>query len=95
LASRAFADGDLRSRVQGQANRKDEIGLLAADFNVMADKLNASMQQQQMLLANISHELRTPLTRLQLAAAILYDKASLRADVGNDANVEDITGRRP
>ena len=94
LASRAFADGDLRSRVQGQANRKDEIGLLAADFNVMADKLNASMQQQQMLLANISHELRTPLTRLQLAAAILYDKASLRADVGNDANVEDITGEQ-
>lgn len=72
--SRAFAAGDLQSRIHSQDNRQDEIGRLAADFNAMADKLNASMQHQHMLLANVSHELRTPLTRLQLAAGMLQDK---------------------
>ncbi|MFC4700927.1 ATP-binding protein [Glaciecola siphonariae] len=76
-ASRAFAAGDLRSRVgssNGSLSRRDEIGQLANDFNDMADKLNTSLQQQNMLLANVSHELRTPLTRLQLAGAMLQDK---------------------
>lgn len=72
--SRAFADGDQHARVHNQDSRQDEIGQLAADFNRMADKLNASMQQQHLLMANVSHELRTPLTRLQLAAAMLQEK---------------------
>ncbi|WP_371193616.1 ATP-binding protein [Glaciecola sp. SC05] len=74
--SRAFADGDLTARVPNQSTRQDEIGQLAADFNLMADKLNASMLQQHLLMANVSHELRTPLTRLQLSVAMLQDKYS-------------------
>ncbi len=73
-ASRAFADGETQIDLSKQISRHDEIGQLATDFNAMATKIRASMQQQNMLLANVSHELRTPLTRLQLANALLQDK---------------------
>jgi two-component system sensor histidine kinase CpxA len=73
-ASKAFADGDRQLTLKKALKRHDEIGQLANDFNTMATKINASMQQQKMLLANVSHELRTPLTRLQLASAMLQEK---------------------
>lgn len=73
-ASRAFADGDRHIALGKALKRHDEIGELASDFNAMATKINASMQQQKMLLANVSHELRTPLTRLQLASAMLQER---------------------
>ncbi|WP_395340127.1 ATP-binding protein [Ningiella sp. W23] len=71
--SKAFANGDFSARINNYTHRQDEIGQLAQGFNNMADKINASAQQQQSLLANVSHELRTPLTRLQLAVAMLED----------------------
>nr|WP_136251442.1 ATP-binding protein [Ningiella ruwaisensis] len=71
--SKQYADGQLDVRTQLAQTRQDEIGQLARDFELMADKIGASMQHQQALLANVSHELRTPLTRLQLAAAMLME----------------------
>jgi two-component system sensor histidine kinase CpxA len=73
-ATQLFANGGLDTVFTGSKGRHDEIGQLADDFSTMADKLSASMHQQQMLMANVSHELRTPLTRLQLAVAMLQDK---------------------
>lgn len=40
----------------------DEVGQLAATFDVMADKLSAAMAAQRRLLSDVSHQLRTPLT---------------------------------
>jgi two-component system, OmpR family, sensor kinase len=40
----------------------DEVGRLAATFDVMADKLSAAMTAQRRLLSDVSHQLRTPLT---------------------------------
>lgn len=76
IATQSFANGDLNASFTDEKERRDEIGLLANDFNNMAKKLSASMYQQQMLMANVSHELRTPLTRLQLAVAMLQDEHS-------------------
>jgi len=52
------------------ARRKDELGLLARDFNAMADRLKALLDTREQLLHNIAHELRSPLARLRLAAEL-------------------------
>lgn len=56
------------------AGRKDELGLLARDFNAMADRLKAFVDTREQLLHNIAHELRSPLARLRLAAELARRK---------------------
>lgn len=43
----------------------DEVDRLAATFNAMLDRLEASFQAQRRFVADASHELRTPLTALR------------------------------
>jgi len=67
-ATVSIAEGHLETRVaESLGNRRDEIGLLAHDFDSMADKLQRSAKQQIELSRNISHELRSPLARLRVA----------------------------
>jgi two-component system, OmpR family, sensor kinase len=40
----------------------DEVGLLAAEFNTMLDRLDAATAAQDTFMASIGHELRTPIT---------------------------------
>jgi two-component system sensor histidine kinase MprB len=54
------ATRDLNRRIP--VGGRDELGSLAADFNVMLAALDESQQAQQQLIADASHELRTPLT---------------------------------
>jgi two-component system sensor histidine kinase MprB len=54
------ATRDLNRRIP--VSGRDELGSLAADFNVMLAALDESQQAQQQLIADASHELRTPLT---------------------------------
>lgn len=44
---------------------QDEIGELAASFNVMCDRLEAEERSRRQLLADVAHELRHPLAVLQ------------------------------
>jgi two-component system sensor histidine kinase CpxA len=69
-AATRIGSGDLSTRVTDVANRNDEIGELARQFNQMANQLSQSITAQQRLLGDVSHELRSPLTRLQLAIAL-------------------------
>lgn len=64
-AAQALAAGDLEARV-GMHGR-DEIGALARDFDLMADRLRSMLDSQQRLLRDVSHELRSPLARLRVA----------------------------
>ncbi|HZJ94930.1 MAG TPA: HAMP domain-containing sensor histidine kinase [Thiopseudomonas sp.] len=52
------------------AKRGDELGLLAADFNRMGQRLQGLIESQRQLLRDVSHELRSPLARLQIALAL-------------------------
>ena len=45
-------------------NTSDELGQLAADFNIMARTLERSEQMQQQWISDIAHEMRTPLSIL-------------------------------
>ncbi len=52
------------------ATRRDELGVLAADFNHMGQRLQDLIKSQRQLLRDVSHELRSPLARLQIALAL-------------------------
>lgn len=52
------------------ANRRDELGVLARDFNRMGARLQDLIGSQRQLLRDVSHELRSPLARLRIALAL-------------------------
>jgi two-component system OmpR family sensor kinase len=63
-AAERIAGGDLTQRLS-VSTAQDEIGRLAATFNAMIDRLEASFQQVRQFTSDASHELRTPLTVLK------------------------------
>ncbi|HZP94816.1 MAG TPA: HAMP domain-containing sensor histidine kinase [Candidatus Limnocylindria bacterium] len=60
---------DLSARVSTSSD--DELGRLAASFNVMLGELEASLRSQRQLVADASHELRTPLTSIRTNLELL------------------------
>jgi two-component system sensor histidine kinase CpxA len=84
-ASRALAAGALETRVGGPFNRrKDEVGTLARDFDSMAARVQALVDDKDTLLRDVSHELRSPLARIRVALALAQRKA-------NEASQSDLT----
>lgn len=78
---RRFAAGEHDARMSKRYTaRRDVLGEVGREFNVMAERLNAQIESQRKLLRDISHELRTPLARMQVAVAIAEDKTSGAAD---------------
>jgi len=75
-ATVAIAGGNLDTRVaQLVGARRDEIGHLARDFDIMTDELQRAWQQQTELMRNVSHELRSPLARLRVALELARRQA--------------------
>ncbi len=73
-----LAEGDLGTRVMVGGN--DELGGLAAAFNMMAARLQEAAEQRTLLeqsrrdlIAWVSHDLRTPLAALRLVVDALAD----------------------
>jgi two-component system sensor histidine kinase CpxA len=72
LAAGRIADGDLSVRaLPAVTGRKDELADLARAFDRMADRIQALLQKQQVILGDISHELRSPLTRLSVSLELV------------------------
>jgi two-component system OmpR family sensor kinase len=51
-------------------NPRDELGRLAATFNELLGRLEASLNLQRQFMADASHELRTPVTTTRTAATV-------------------------
>jgi two-component system sensor histidine kinase CpxA len=69
--ARAVASEKLDVRVSsGLDGRKDELAVLARDFDAMADQLKATRSARTQLLRDISHELRSPLARMRVALGL-------------------------
>lgn len=60
---------NLHFRVQ-EGNSKDEVNLLAANFNNLMEHLEQAFVLQRTFIANASHELRTPVTSMMIGAEI-------------------------
>ncbi|KRD08802.1 histidine kinase [Flavobacterium sp. Root901] len=56
-------ENNLDTRIASKSN-KDEIDLIANEFNFMMDRIEISYQKQKEFTAHASHELRTPLSRI-------------------------------
>jgi two-component system sensor histidine kinase CpxA len=54
----------------GLEGRRDELAVLARDFDAMADRLRANRSALTRLLRDISHELRSPLARMRVAVGL-------------------------
>lgn len=75
-----LADGKLDTRVSDKLlKRRDEIGHLGRDFNVMAARIESLVQAQRRLLGDISHELRSPLARQGVALGLARRRAGAEA----------------
>jgi two-component system sensor histidine kinase CpxA len=71
-----LAEGNLGARVATNlVKRRDEVGQLGRDFNVMAEQLESMVKAQQRLLGDISHELRSPLARLGVALGLARQRS--------------------
>jgi signal transduction histidine kinase len=62
-AASGVAEGRFDLRVPVTSN--DEVGVVAASFNRMAEELGRSDRRQREFFLSVSHELRTPLTAIQ------------------------------
>lgn len=76
-AAKTLAAGNLQTRVAPEiGNRKDEIGRLAADFDEMAERIEALITSQKRLTRDVSHELRSPLARMNVALELAKQKGN-------------------
>ena len=74
-ATVALAGGDLDVRIaESVGKRRDELGMLARDFDSMAENLQRAATRQIELSRNISHELRSPLARMRVAVELAKQK---------------------
>jgi two-component system sensor histidine kinase CpxA len=79
-AVRSVADGNLSVRAGAAlAGRRDEIGDLGRDFDLMAERIELLVTSQRRLLRDVSHELRSPLTRLGMALGLAMKRAGPQA----------------
>ena len=88
-AARRLASGKLDSRANLSAG--DEIGLLGAEFDRMADQLSDTitaqqqeMERQEQFMGSFAHELKTPMTSI-IGYADLLRGQSLDADEAQEA----------
>jgi len=80
-AARGLASGRIEARVPARiAARRDELGVLATDFNAMAERIARLLEHREHLLRDVSHELRSPLTRLQAATVLAAHRGGLTAE---------------
>jgi heavy metal sensor kinase len=66
--------GDLSRRLH-LPHRRDEVGRLAATFDAMLDRLEASFERQRRFTADASHELRTPLALMISQADVTLERS--------------------
>jgi two-component system OmpR family sensor kinase len=70
-SARSLAAGNMEARVGEEfSRRRDELGVLARDFDTMADHVRNLIASKEDLLRAMSHELRSPLARLRVASGL-------------------------
>ncbi|AFL98845.1 signal transduction histidine kinase [Desulfitobacterium dehalogenans ATCC 51507] len=70
-ASKEVAKGNFNTQVN--IKRNDEIGRLAADFNLMAKELRSIDTIHKDFVSNVSHEFKTPITSIKGFAKLIQE----------------------
>lgn len=85
VASKALSEGNYKERVRIKAD--GEIGILAEQFNGMADKIEEKMEnlhamneQQLRLIGSLSHEIKTPMTAIGGYTQMLRYRSDLKPE---------------
>ncbi len=79
----ALVAGDLSARAEVYG--KDEIAQIALRFNQAAERIEALVNTQRVMLASASHELRSPLARIRMATSLIGDeRPELQAQIARD-----------
>lgn len=98
-ATKLVAGG--RAGIRIKKRGKDEIGILADDFNRMSMSLNKTMEElkeknrsQEMFTNNFAHELKTPLTSMIGYADLIRSNHLSEEDLITYANQIVVEGRR-
>jgi len=73
---RRFAQGD--QSLDTRSTRRDEIAVIANEFNDAVRTIGQLQSSRQLFLRNIMHELKTPLTRGKLALAMMDESEEVR-----------------
>ena len=91
LAAQRIAAGDLSQRLR-MPTAHDEIGRLAATFNNMIGRLDASFRQIRQFTSDASHELRTPLTVMKGETDLILRRSRPLEDYKSvlESNLEEI-----
>ncbi len=91
LAAQRIAAGDLSQRLS-MPTAHDEIGRLAATFNNMIGRLDASFRQIRQFTSDASHELRTPLTVMKGETDLILRRSRPLEDYKTvlESNLEEI-----
>jgi signal transduction histidine kinase len=72
-ATKEIAKGNFNVAIQNKG--KDELGVLAENFTLMAAELKTMEYLRKDFMSNVSHELKTPLASIQGFAEMLQDKS--------------------
>ncbi len=88
---RKMRDGDYSQKITLRGH--DELNRLAAEFNELAERLNASEQVRRQFVSDASHELKTPLATIKLLSdSILQNEMDAETqrefidDIGHEAD---------
>jgi two-component system, OmpR family, sensor kinase len=91
-SARSLAAGNLEARVGEEfSRRRDELGVLARDFDTMADHVRNLIASKESLLRAMSHELRSPLARMRVALGLARRKGE---DVGRQLDRIELEAER-
>lgn len=88
-AARMMAEGKLDQKITIKS--KDEIGQLARQFNIMANRVNEMNQRLTRFVADVSHELRTPLASMLIGIQSLQNyemEPQQQKEFINDINMQ-------
>ncbi len=72
MGAKAIGDGNLETQIPIEST--DELGFLAKEFNLMADKLRELDQLKDEFISSVSHELRSPLAAISGYVELLQNK---------------------